>query len=137
MLRKLALAMLLAATSCGGESSRLVTVRSGTGQGPIDFAVKNATDVGINALFMAKTEAIQQKLDPDSPEGQVVWGGDLLSRAIPVGERVPIPVREPGRWDVRAVDRDDREQHISGLKLEAGGRYILELYEGGWRVRGP
>jgi hypothetical protein len=85
---------------------------------------------------MAKTEAVSDpKLDPDSPEGQAVWGADLLGAAIPVGERVPIPVREPGRWDVRAVDRDDRFQHVSGLKLEAGGRYILELHEGGWRVR--
>ena len=89
---------------------------------------------------MAKTEAVQgagAKLDPTSPQGQEVWGGDLLSAAIPVGERVPVPVREPGRWDLRATDRDGREQHIEGLKLEAGGRYILELYESSWRYYGP
>ena len=139
-MRTLVLALVFAVGSaivgCGGESSRLVTVKSGSGEGPVDFAVKNATDVGINALFMAKTEALNDpKLDPDSPEGQAIWGGDLLGAAIPVGERVPITVREPGRWDVRAVDRDDRFQHVSGLKLDAGGRYILELHEGGWRVR--
>ncbi len=139
-MRALVLALVFAVGSgivgCGGESSRLVTVKSGSGEGPVDFAVKNATDVGINALFMAKTEAVNDpKLDPDSPEGQAIWGGDLLGAAIPVGERVPIAVREPGRWDVRAVDRDDRFQHVSGLKLDAGGRYILELHEGGWRVR--
>jgi hypothetical protein len=139
-MRTLVVALVLAVGSgivgCGGETSRLVTVKGGTGEGPVDFAVKNATDVGINALFMAKTDKVSDpKLDPDSPEGQTVWGGDLLGAAIPVGERVPIRVPEPGRWDVRAVDRDDRFQHVSGLKLDAGGRYILELHEGGWRVR--
>jgi hypothetical protein len=43
-------------------------------------------------------------------------------------------VSEPGRWDVRVVDRDQRYQHIAGLKVGAGGRYILELGDGGWRV---
>ncbi len=137
-MRALALALGLALLGCGGESSKLVTVRPGTGDGPIDFAVKNATDVPINSIFMAKTEAVNahdpSHLDPSSPEGQAVWGGDLLSAAIPVGERVPVPVKEPGRWDFRATDRDSREQHIAGLKLDAGGRYILELHDGNWRV---
>jgi len=140
-MRGVLLGICLSLAACGGESSRLVTVRSGTGSGPVDFAVKNATDVGINSVFMAKTEEVQSNdpdhLDPSSPQGQQVWGGDLLSVAIPVGERVPIRVPEPGRWDLRATDRDGREQHIAGLKLEAGGRYILELHEGGWRYRGP
>ena len=129
------------ASACGGETSRLVTVRSGTGSGPIDFALKNSTDVGINSVFMAKTEVIQKNdpdhLDPSSPEGQQIWGGDLIDKAIPVGERVPIGVPEAGRWDLRATDRDGREQHIAGLKLDAGGRYILERYEGSWRFSGP
>lgn len=140
-MRALIAGLALALAACGGESSKLVTVRSGTGSGPIDFAVKNATDVGINSVFMAKTEVVQKNdpdhLDPNSPQGQAVWGQDLIDAAIPVGERVPIPVREPGRWDLRATDRDGREQHIAGLKLEAGGRYILELHEGGWRYHGP
>lgn len=139
-MRPLAVALVLAfgsgVVACGGEPSRLITVKAGTGEGPIDFSVKNSTDVAINALFIAKTQAVTDpNLDPNSPDGQSVWGPDLLHSAIPVGERVPIPVKEPGRWDVRAVDRDDRFQHVTGLKLEAGGRYILELNEGGWRVR--
>ncbi len=137
-MRALALALGLALFGCGGESSKLITVRSGTGDGPIDFAVKNSTDVAINNLFMAKTDVVNahdpSHLDPNSPEGQEVWGGDLLSAAIPIGERVPIPVKEAGRWDVRATDRDNREQRIAALKLEAGGRYILELHDGNWRV---
>jgi hypothetical protein len=36
---------------------------------------------------------------------------------------------------VRAVDRNRRYQHITGLRLGAGGRYILELNDGGWRVK--
>ena len=139
VMRALVLLLGLTVLGCGGESSRLVTVRSGTGEGPVNFAVKNATDVPINSLFMAKTEVINAtdpgRLDPNSPQGQEVWGADLLSAAIPVGERVPIPVREAGRWDVRVTDRDQREQHVAGLKLQAGGRYILELHDGGWRVR--
>ncbi|HVJ20133.1 MAG TPA: hypothetical protein VM686_32185 [Polyangiaceae bacterium] len=140
-MRALLLGLCLTLAGCGGEGSKLVTVRAGSGNGPIDFAVKNATDVGINSLFMAKTEVVQKNdpdhLDPNSPQGQEVWGGDLLSAAIPIGERVPIVVREPGRWDLRATDRDGREQHVAGLKLEAGGRYILELHDGGWRVPRP
>src|SRR5450432_2778506 len=41
---------------CAGPNSRLVTVRSGHGDGPVDFAVKNATSAPINALYLAKTE---------------------------------------------------------------------------------
>lgn len=137
--RRIALVLLaLVLFACGGPSTRLVTVRTGTGEGKIDFSVKNLTDVPINTFYLAKTERVDAAggpaLDPRTPEGDAVWGPDLLGRAIPVGgsERVPIP--EAGRWDARAVDRDDREQLITGLRLKAGGSYVLELYEGGWRV---
>jgi len=120
---------------CGGPSTRLVTVKTGTGEGPIQLEVKNLTDVPINSLFLAKSEEVSGQLDADSPEGQRVWGGDLLNAAIATGTRVPVNVPGPGRWDCRAVDRDGRYQHVAALKLEAGGRYILELQEGGWRVQ--
>jgi len=123
------------AVGCGGAPTRLVTVKSGAGQGPIELEVKNLTDVPINNLFLAKSSRVGPELDPDSPEGQAVWGTDLLPNAIARGSRVPVPVAEPGRWDVRVLDRDRRYQHVSGLKLEAGGRYILELNDGGWRVK--
>jgi hypothetical protein len=124
-----------ALAGCGGAPSRLVTVRSGSGQGGVEFEVKNLTDVPINNLYLAKSERVSGQLDPDSPQGQDVWGADLLSDAIPSGVRVPVAVTAPGRWDCRALDRDGRYQHVAGLKLEAGGRYILELNEGGWRVQ--
>ena len=135
LLSPLALAVALGNAGCGGAPSRLVTVKSGTGEGAIQLEVKNLTDVPINNLYLAKTDQIPHDLDPDSPQGQNVWGPDLLVGAIVVGTRVPVVVGGPGRWDVRVLDRDRRYQHIAALKLEAGGRYILELNEGGWRVQ--
>jgi len=129
------------AVACGGTATRLVTVKVGTGQGPIDFSVKNLTDVPINTFYLAKTERVEatgkNRVEPDTPEGQALWGPDLTGEAIPVGKTEPITVPAPGRWDARAVDRDGREQLITGLHLAAGGKYILELYEGNWRVYSP
>jgi hypothetical protein len=125
-------------TGCGGTSTRLVTVKSGTGSGPIDFRVKNLTDVPINTFYLAKTERVEatgkERIEPNSPEGDALWGPDLSGQAIPIGETQPIPVTSPGNWDARAVDRDGREQLITRLRLAAGGKYILELYDGNWRV---
>jgi hypothetical protein len=126
-------------SACGGPNSRLLTVRAGGGSGAVDFAVKNATSAPINALYLTKTERISaagENLDYDSAQGVELWGPDLLSHSgIGAGERVKVDVPEPGIWDVRAVDRDSRYQHVTGLRLAAGGRYILELNEGGWRVK--
>jgi hypothetical protein len=135
LLASLSLAAVLGAAGCGGAPTRLVTVKSGTGDGPIQLEVKNLTDVPINNLYLAKSDKVPQQLDDDSPEGQNIWGADLLTGAISKGTRVPVPVPGPGRWDARVLDRDGRYQHVAALKLEAGGRYILELNEGGWRVR--
>lgn len=133
-----ALALFSAVSACGGANSRLVTVRAGSGSGPIDFTVKNATDAPVNALYLAKTERVTaaDQRGFDTIEGQQLWGPDRLSRsAIGTGQGVKIELPEAGEWDVRAVDRDDRYQHVTGLRLRAGGRYILELNEGGWRVK--
>lgn len=124
-----------ASVGCGGAPTRLVTVKPGGGDGPVQFEVKNLTDVPINSLYLAPTEKVPQQLDNESTEAQNMWGADLLTAAIPKGERVPVPVPSAGRWDCRAVDRDGRYQHVAGLKLGGGGRYILELNESGWRVR--
>jgi len=128
-------AAVLVLGGCGGAPSRLVTVRSGAGAGPVELEVKNLTSVGINNFYLVKTERIPEQLDNTAPDSESIWGPDLLTGAIAVGSRVPVPVPEPGRWDAKATDRDGRFQHIAGLKLSAGGRYILELNDGGWRVR--
>lgn len=124
-----------ATAGCGAAPTRLVTVKVGSGEGAVQLEVKNLTDAPINNLYLAKSEQVGPQLDPDSPQGQATWGADLLTGAIATGTRVPVNVAGPGRWDARALDRDGRYQHVAGLKLEAGGRYILELNEGGWRVR--
>jgi hypothetical protein len=132
--------LVLSQAGCGsGASSTLKTVTAGTGSGPIRFEVENKTDVPINNLYMAKTEAVSaalaKKVEPGSGAEQDLWGDDHLTRgALEVGGRMPVEVKEAGRWDVRALDRDGRYQHVTSLKIEAGGRYILELGEGGWRM---
>jgi hypothetical protein len=145
MTRRLAILFLLVlgVVACGGGSTRLVTVKVGMGDGAhkVIFSVKNLSDVPINTFYLAKTEAVDKaggpKLDPNSPEGADVWGPDLGGGALQVGKTEAIEVPGPGRWDARAVDRDGREQIITGLKLQAGGVYVLELYESGWRNFGP
>src|SRR3954462_8331218 len=124
--------------ACGGANSRLVTVRASSGSGAVDFTVKNLSDAPINSLYLAKSERVNaagQNLDYNSPQGADLWGPDLLTHSgIGVGQRVQIDV-PPGTWDVRALDRHSRYQHITGLRLGAGGRYILELNDGGWRTK--
>lgn len=138
--RRCALLSLLFALvpACGGPTSRLVTVRSASGSGAVDFSVKNASDAPVNSLFIAKTEKVNaagQNLDYNSPEGESLWGPDLLTHSgIGVGSSVAVDV-PPGTWDVRALDQHRRYQHITGLRLGAGGRYILELNDGGWRTK--
>jgi hypothetical protein len=144
MTRRLAILLLsILGVACGGPGTRLVTVKTGMGDGAhkVVFSVKNLSDVPINTFYLAKTEAVDEaggpKLDPNSPEGADVWGPDLSGGALQVGKTEAIEVPGPGRLDARAVDRDGREQIITGLKLAAGGVYVLELYESGWRNFGP
>ena len=138
--RRCALLSLLFALlpACGGAGSRLVTVRASSGSGAVDFTVKNASDASINSLYLAKTERVTaagQDLDYNSPQGADLWGPDLLTHSgIGEGHSVQLDV-PPGTYDVRALDRHSRYQHVTGLRLGAGGRYILELNDGGWRTK--
>src|SRR5688572_27852384 len=116
--RSVLFALVVGLIACGGPSTRLVTVRSGTGSGSVDFQVKNLTDVGINTFHLAKIERVSEaggRVDPNTPEGDALWGPDLLGAAIPIGKSQPVNVPSPGRWDARAVDRDGREQLVTGL----------------------
>ena len=134
------LALVRAGCGVWGGTSRLITVKRPTGSGDVDFQVQNKTDGAVNNLYMAKTEAVDRmlnKTEPGSPAEADLWGEDRLKgAALEQGGRQRITVAEPGRWDVKAVDRDGRYQHVSGLRIEAGGKYILELVDGSWRV-GP
>lgn len=134
------LAVLPLTLGCGGPSSRLVTVRAGNGSGPVTLDVRNLSDAAVNSMFLATTEAVDaadpDRLDPTSPAGETLWGPDLIiGSAIASGESRRIPVPRPARWNARAVDREGRQQHVAGLRLEAGGRYVLELTDSGWRMR--
>jgi hypothetical protein len=137
--RLLFITFALLSTACGSTtSSTLVTVKAPTGNGPVDFSVENQTDVPINTIYLAETsrvgDADHAASQPGSTAEVEVWGADRLEHALPVGERVRLSVPEPGLWDLRALDRDGRYQHIAALKLGPGGRYILRLGEGNWRV---
>jgi len=138
--RRCALLSLLFALlpACGGANSRLVTVHASSGSGAVDFTVKNLSDSAINSLYLAKTERVTaagQDLDYNSPQGADLWGPDLLTHSgIGEGHSVQLDV-PPGTYDVRALDRHSRYQHVTGLRLGAGGRYILELNDGGWRTK--
>lgn len=138
--RRLAL-LGLVGVACGGAPTRLVTVRPPSGSGSVDFSVKNLSDVPINTFYLAKTDRVeaagQHRVDLDASETAELWGPDLTGRAIGVGQSQAIPVPSPGNWDARALDKDGREQRITRLHLQAGGRYILELHDGNWRVYSP
>lgn len=129
----------LPASACG-TSSRLVTVRPATGDGPLEFEVRNRCDVAINNLYMALSSRLEsappEASEPNTPAWADLWGQDLLHAALVPGGRIGLAVPQAGSWELRAVDADGRYQHITGLKLGAGGRYILELYDGSWRVTG-
>ncbi len=130
-------ALLLVGACAGGPTSRLKTLGTPSGDGPIQFEVKNGSETIVNNLFLAKSAAVERAgrkaFENESPEQAVLWGKDqLVKSALEVGGSVRVAIPEPGSWDVRAVARDGREQHIGGLGLRAGGRYVLELGEGGW-----
>jgi hypothetical protein len=124
--------------ACGGRASTLRQLGEPQGTG-IDFQLENRTDAVINSLYLAPTARVRtaprQAFDPGTAEQQTLWGQDLLvGSGLEPGGRIPVRIDEAGRYDVRAVDRDGREQHVAGLQIRTGGRYVLELNEGGWRA---
>ncbi len=127
----------LASLACAGPSSTLKTLGTPSGTGPIDFQVENRSSAIINNLYLARTSDVRAAPDAafvtGSPEQARLWGEDRLpGSGLEVGGSLPIRVEAPGRYDVRVIDRDEREQHIAGLELRAGGRYILEVNDGSW-----
>ena len=141
MLRRHVLILLLTSaalagtSACGGPSSSLRTVKSPTGSGAVEFSVQNGTDVVINNIYVAETNAVRAagRITPSSPEEAELWGNDrLVGSGLEVGGSVKVELR-PGAYDFRILDRDSREQRITHVRVGAGGKYVLELGEGGWR----
>jgi predicted nucleic acid-binding Zn-ribbon protein len=124
--------------ACGGHASTLRQLGEPRGTA-IDFQVENRTDAVINNLYLARSADVRAAprpaFDPGTAEQQQLWGEDLLvGSGLEAGGRMPLRIAAPGRYDIRIVDRDGREQHIAGLQIRAGGRYVLELNDGGWRA---
>lgn len=141
MLRRTALIALVAlgAACAGGQPSRLHTLGKPSGSGEISFAVENRTSAIINNLYWAPSAKVksagQEAFRDGSPEQAALWGEDRLPQSgLEPGGKLSLPIPGPGRYDVRVLDRDGRWQHVAGLSLKAGGRYVLELEEGGWRA---
>jgi hypothetical protein len=136
--RAFAVLLALSAAGCGAPQSTLHQLGTPSGSGAIDFQVENRTGTVVNNLWLAKTSAVsaapRAAFEAGTAEQQKLWGDDqLVGSALEAGGKVRVPVAEAGRYDVRIADRDAREQHIAGLKLAAGGRYVLELNDSGWR----
>lgn len=135
------LALGLSVGSCASAPpSRLKSLKTPTGQGATALEVSNGTQTVVNNLFLTPTAKVngadRKAFEAGSPEQAELWGRDLLVRsALEVGGVVRVPVPGPGQYDIRVVARDgQREQHVSRLRLEAGGQYVLELGDGGWRT---
>ena len=130
---------LFSAVACGAPQSTLHQLGAPSGSGPIDFQVENRTSAVINNLYVAKTSVVRaaprKAFETGSTEQLQLWGDDqLVGSALGAGGKVRVVIAEPGRYDFRIVDRDAREQHVAGLQIKAGGRYVLELNDGGWRT---
>jgi hypothetical protein len=126
------LAALLAAACGGGTLSVLHSGKRPTGEGPAVVVVRNSSGVGIDRLFVAKTEAVDHAraagAAPGSSEDAALWGEDQLGNAgIAEGHTFSELKLPEGQFDVLVVDRDHREQLVKHLRLHAGGKYVLEI----------
>src|SRR5262249_21872670 len=123
---------LAALAACGGSLSVLHAKGKPTGQGAAELTVKNSSGTGIHRLYIAKTDAVDQAKErgaaPGSGADAALWGDDQLGNAgIPEGQSFSSLHVEEGRYDVLVVDKDNREQLVKRLKLQSGGRYVLEI----------
>ena len=127
---------LVVAAACSSQTSTLRQLGTPTGVGPVDFQVENRTDAIVNNLYLAKTERVKaaprQAFESATPEQAALWGDDLLRSGLEPGGKLSIAIDEPGTYDARLVDRDGNEQHVAGLRLQPGGRYVLEVHDN-WR----
>jgi hypothetical protein len=126
------IAMVLAA--CGGSVSVLHAKGKPTGSGLAFVTVLNSSGTTIDKLFVAKTEVVDKakaaRVDPGSADDLALWGEDELDKyGLDEGKAYDLKFAE-GRYDVLVFDKGGREQLVKGLKLKAGGRYVLEIGSG-------
>ena len=123
-------------SACGGPETKLITLRPPGSQAELTLIVRNRSDAVIDGFYLAKTEKVRTAVG-HTELGSVVeaetWGNDLLSAALQIDDEQQIRVRAAGNWDARPVDEAGRFQHIAGLRLKPGARYVLELHDDGWR----
>lgn len=123
-------------SACGGPEATLITVRSPGSLGELTLIVRNRSDSVIDGFYLAETEKVRAAVG-HTELGSVVeaetWGNDLLRTSIQTNEEQQVRVRAGGTWDARPVDEEGRFQHIAGLRLKPGARYVLELHDGHWR----
>jgi len=131
----LAAALAPLVTACGGGgTATLRAMGRATGDGPAEMTVKNVSGVGVQHLFVARTEVVDKArargVEPGSAEDEAIWGDDHLDRVtLREGSTSEPIVLQEGRYDVLALDPDQREQLVKGLRLKPGGKYTLELVD--------
>jgi hypothetical protein len=127
-----ALGLLLSlVVACGGSVSVLHAKGKPTGSGPAFVTVLNSSGKTIDKLFVAKTEEVDKAkaahVDPGSADDLALWGEDELDKyGLEEGKATDVKLAE-GRYDVLVLDKGGREQLVKGLKLKAGGKYVLEI----------
>jgi hypothetical protein len=121
---------------CGGPDTKLIALSAPINGPRLSLVVRNRSDTVIDGFYLARTEVVQRAhghAELGSTSEAVTWGDDLLKSALAVGDEQQVVVPIPGSWDARPVDEEGRYQHIAGLRLKPGARYVLELHDGGWR----
>jgi hypothetical protein len=125
--------------ACGGAVSTLHAKGKPSGNGPPHLDILNHTDVSIERLHIAETEAVDraraQGVAPGSDGDRELWGPNLVeTAALGPGKSFTVTDARSGRYDVLVLDSDEREQLVKGLKLAPGGKYVLELVDDGWQL---
>jgi len=132
ILRLFALLATIAVTACGGSISVLHARGKPTGSGTAAVKVLNSSGTTIDKLYVAKTEDVNKAraagAHPGSAEDDALWGEDELDRSgLDEGKSFDDLKLPEGRYDVLVVDKNGREQLIKSLRLQSGGRYVLEV----------
>lgn len=123
----------LLALACGGATLSVLHAKGRPkGDGAAHLDVKNSSGVSIQQLYIAKTEDVARAkaagVSPGSAEDVALWGADHLGNgAISAGATLPGLELDEGRYDFLAVDPDKREELVKGIRVHAGGRYVLEI----------